>query len=162
MYPLVKVQSSEQDVWLNRLLSVITSLECSEFFLNHLGKFQTEQKTIVKGFQERLFGLLDSEIPELEWHMEYAPSEHQKDSIDIYGECKDFVVALELDKNRADQVAKKFVSRVALMPSKKIYFISLCYPGTEKMNLNECLKYFGYCSNLTQRMSGLYAGLVTE
>lgn len=92
--------------------------------------------------------------------MEYAPSKRLKDSIDIYGESEDFVVAIELDKNRADQVAKKFVSRVALLPDEKVYFLSICYPGTKRMNLNECVKYFGYCSNLAKRMSGVYAGLV--
>lgn len=160
MKPEVKVRSTDQDEWLNSILDVITDLDCSDYFLSHLGQPQHIQKSIVANFQKALFKGLQDGIPSLIWAMEYAPSKSQKDAIDIYGESEDFVVAIELDKNRADQVAKKFVSRIALLPDKKVYFLSLCYPGTERMNLNECVKYFGYCSNLAERMAGVYAGLV--
>lgn len=160
MKPVVKVKSTDQDDWLNSMLDVITNLDCDEHFSSHLGQPQNAQKVIVTNFQRSLCQKLKDRVPGLGWKMEYAPSKNQKDSIDIYGESEDFVVAIELDKNRADQVAKKFVSRIALLPNKKVYFLSICYPGTEKMNLNECVKYFGYCSNLAERMSGVYAGLV--
>src|SRR5690554_2080032 len=153
MKPEVKVRSTDHDEWLNSILGVITDLDCSDYFSSHLGQPQNIQKGIVANFQKALFKGLQDGIPSLSWAMEYAPSKSQKDSIDIYGESEDFVVAIELDKNRADQVAKKFVSRIALMPDKKVYFLSLCYPGTERMNLNECVKYFGYCSNLAERMA---------
>ena len=71
-------------------------------------------------------------------------------------------MAIELDKNRADQVAKKFVSRMAILPTTTVYFISLCYPGTEMMNKSECAKYFGYCATLAHRMGSHYAGLIIE
>lgn len=160
MKPVVKVKSTDQDGWLNSILDVITNFDCDDRFLSHLGQPQNAQKAIVTNFQKSLCQRLLDSIPSLRWTMEYAPSKNQRDSIDIYGESEDFVVAIELDKNRADQVAKKFVSRIALLPDKKVYFLSLCYPGTGKMNLNECVKYFGYCSNLAKRMSGVYAGLV--
>lgn len=160
MYPTVKVRSSENDNNLDEILSLISEFDCTDYFSNHLGKSQSEQKKIVKRFQYDLCNRLDSNISSLHWQTEYLPSPSQKDSIDIFGECKNFVVAIELDKNRADQVAKKFVSRVALMPNKKVYFISLCYPGTQRMNLNECIKYFEYCANLSNRMSVIYAGIV--
>ena len=92
--------------------------------------------------------------------MEHRPSSKNRDSIDIFGEGKGFVVAIELDKNRADQVAKKFVSRMAMLPPTKIYFISLCYPGTQNMNKPECRKYFSYCSTLALRMGNHYAGFI--
>jgi len=162
MYPVVKVKSEENDKWLSAILYAVTSFKCDEYFLTHIGKSQDQQKVIVGGFQKALYQSLCDSVSNLKWEMEFSPSKKQKDSIDIYGECEDFVVAIELDKNRADQVAKKFVSRVALMPEKKVYFLSVCYPGTEKMNLNECIKYFGYCANLSKRMAGVYAGLVIE
>ena len=71
-------------------------------------------------------------------------------------------MVIELDKNRADQVAKKFVSRMALIPSTTVYFVSLCYPGTENMNKAECEKYFGYCAALSNRMGCHYAGFNIE
>lgn len=160
MKPVVKVRSTDQDEWLNSILDVITNFDCDDYFSSHLGKSQHAQKAIVTNFQKSLCQRLLDKIPSLRWTIEHAPSKEQRDSIDIYGECDDFVVAIELDKNRADQVAKKFVSRVALLPDKKVYFLSLCYPGTERMNLNECVKYFSYCSNLAKRMAGVYAGLV--
>lgn len=160
MKPEVKVISTDQDEWLNSMLKVITQLDCREHFSCHLREPQRVQKTIVATFQKSLFHRLQDRIPSLQWAMEYQPSKSRKDSIDIYGESEDFVVAIELDKTRADQVAKKFVSRIALLPDKKIYFLSLCYPGTAGMNPNECVKYFGYCANLARRMSGVYAGLV--
>lgn len=162
MKPIVKVKSTGHDDWLNSILDVINDFQCDDYFSSHLGQPQDAQKVIVTKFQQSLCKKLMDSIPSLKWRIEHAPSDSRKDSIDIYGETKDFVVAIELDKNRADQVAKKFVSRVALMPNKKVYFISLCYPGTKRMNMNECVKYFGYCSNLAKRMSGVYAGLVID
>ncbi|UCZ56032.1 hypothetical protein LGV61_09895 [Desulfurispirillum indicum] len=160
MKPEVKVRSTDQDERLNSILNVITDVDCRDYFSSHLGEPQHVQKAIVANFQKSVFQRLQDSIPSLSWMMEYTPSKSQKDSIDIYGESEAFVVAIELDKNRADQVAKKFVSRIALLPDKKVYFLSLCYPGTAGMNLNECVKYFGYCANLAKRMSGVYAGLV--
>lgn len=160
MKPQVKVRSTDQDERLNSMLDVITDLDCRDHFSSHLGEPQHVQRAIVANFQKSVFQKLQDSIPSLSWTMEYTPSKSQKDSIDIYGESEEFVVAIELDKNRADQVAKKFVSRIALLPDKKVYFLSLCYPGTAGMNLNECVKYFGYCANLAKRMSGVYAGLV--
>lgn len=86
----------------------------------------------------------------------------KRDSIDIYGECEDFVVVIELDKNRSDQVAKKFVSRMALVLNKKIYYVSLCYPSAERVSLNECIKCFCYCASLAPRMGGAYAGIIIQ
>jgi len=160
MRPEVKVRSTDRDEWLSAILDVITDLDCSVCFFSQIGQPQHAQKRIVANFQKALFQQLQESIPSLSLAMEYVPSISQKDAIDIYGESEYFVVAIELDKNRADQVAKKFVSRIALLPDKKVYFLFLCYPGTEIMNLNECVKYFGYCSNLTERMAGVYAGLV--
>jgi len=101
-------------------------------------------------------------MPEVLWSVEHRPSATNRDSIDIFGQSSDFVVAIELDKNRADQVAKKFVSRMALLPATTVYFISLCYPGTERMNRSECEKYFGYCATLARRMGNHYAGLIID
>ncbi len=94
--------------------------------------------------------------------MEHPPSGEKRDCIDIFGKGAGFVVVLELDASRADQVAKKFVSRIALFPNTNVYFVSLCYPGTKKMNLPECEKYLGYCSALALRMDNHYAGFVVK
>jgi hypothetical protein len=83
--------------------------------------------------------------------------------IDIFGKSADRLIAIELDKNRADQVAKKFVSRMAALPSTvPVYFLSVCYPGTVRMNKTECVKYFGYCKTLALRMGSHYAGFLMQ
>ena len=145
---------------LGAIVSCISGIECSNYFKEHLGKSQSEQKSIVAAFQYSACSVLVSALPDIKWSTEHCPSQHNRDSIDIFGKGTDCVVAVELDKNRADQVAKKFVSRIAILPSAAIYFISLCYPGTEKMNKSECAKYFGYCATLARRMGNHYAGFI--
>jgi hypothetical protein len=153
---------SDRNNFLKSLVDCIGGIECSQFFSSHLGKSQTDQKLLVSGFQALVMSALASSIQDVEWSVEYCPSPKNRDSIDIFGKGAGFVVVIELDKSRADQVAKKFVSRMALLPSIKVYYVSLCYPGTENMNKSECEKYFGYCSALALRMDSHYAGFIVE
>ena len=73
-----------------------------------------------------------------------------------------------MDAHRADQVAKKFLSRSALFINENIIYLSLCYPGTNSMNKKECVKYFDYCSTISKILSDnssynkLYAGLILK
>lgn len=67
-----------------------------------------------------------------------------------------YTVIIEIDATRADQVAKKMMSRFfwampnrqgspidnAVTPGNRVVYVSLLYPGTEKMNPEECKKYF--------------------
>lgn len=153
---------SDSDSILSSLVACIASIECSKFFSAHIGKSQTDQKLLVAGFQSFAAAALGKALQDVTWSVEHCPSQKNRDSIDIFGRGAGFVVVVELDKNRADQVAKKFVSRMALLPSTRVYFVSLCYPGTDKMNKAECAKYFGYCSSLALRMGCHYAGFFVE
>ncbi|WP_152976400.1 hypothetical protein, partial [Methyloglobulus morosus] len=139
MKPRLHAKSTEYNEILDRVISCISVIECSKYFESHIGKRQSDQKIIVKAFQNEVAENLSNAFPEIDWKIEFSPSEVNKDSIDVFGNGNDFVIAIELDKNRADQVAKKFVSRVALLPNIKIYFISLCYPGTDNMSKPECI-----------------------
>jgi len=160
--PKLYDKSTTSSDTLNSIVSCISNIESSLYFKSHIGKSQSEQKVIVADFQDKVTESLSKALTNISWETEFSPSTTKRDSIDIYGQGNDFVVAIELDKNRADQVAKKFVSRIALLPNTKIYFISLCYPGTDKMNKSECIKYFGYCSDLAARMGNDYAGFIVE
>ena len=162
MNPKVYVKSSDKNKILDSILTCISTIDGKAFFSSHIGSSPPEQKTVVSLFQYALLDKLQKEVKSFKWVQEFSPSSSQKDKIDIYGEYNNTCVAIELDKNRADQVAKKFVSRVALLSNKDLYYISLCYPGTEKMNLNECIKYFEYCEIISNKMSVSYAGLAMQ
>ncbi|MDQ7050611.1 MAG: hypothetical protein Q9M92_14200 [Enterobacterales bacterium] len=162
MHPHLQVKSIERDQFLETIIKSIESVNCQKFFLGHLEENQREQRVIVSKFQQAVCESLAVSIPNGQWQMEHCPSSSSRDSIDIFGRNESAVVAIELDKHRADQVAKKFVSRIAILPDTKVYFISLCYPGTENMSKPETIKYFGYCANLSKRMGNVYAGFTIE
>jgi hypothetical protein len=154
------LEKSHDEPLFNIMVSCISDIDCSSFFSDHIGLSQPEQREIVNRFQSHVRSVLAESLPDIDWLVEHCPSHDCRDSIDIFGQGDNFTVAIELDKHRADQVAKKFVSRMAVLPDAKIYFVSLCYPGTDKMNPAECTKYFGYCSNLSTRMGNRYAGFI--
>ncbi len=121
---------------------------------------QSQQKIIVTNFQNALYLHLMSKFKEIKWFTEYIPDNDRKDAIDIFGQTENFVVIIEIDKHRADQVAKKFTARSAIFIDKNIFYISLCYPGTKKMPVNETLKYFKYCKIISRKLGNEYAGLI--
>lgn len=160
MKPNLIIQSNDNQV-LKSIIACISKIECSEFFQNHIGQSQSAQNEIVKRFQELVLSNLKITLNNIDWKIEHRPNTTVRDSIDIFGEGDEYVVVIELDKTRADQVAKKFVSRIALLHTRKIYFLSLCYPGTENMNHLECVKYIKYCSVLAVRIKNIhYAGFI--
>ena len=118
MKPFSCEVSSTNSVFLNSLVSCIEKMDCSNFFPAHLGKNQREQKAVVEKFQKNVAQALRDSFQTVTWNEEYRPGEC-RDAIDIFGEGNGFCVVIELDKNRADQVAKKFVSRMALIPPPK-------------------------------------------
>lgn len=162
MKPVLHTKSGNDDSFLESIVTCIASVDCTEHFAKHLGKPQSEQAPFVRAFQQSLASNLAKTFPEMTWTLEHLPNESRKDAIDIFGKSDDANVVIELDKHRADQIAKKFVSRSAAFPFQKIYYISLCYPGTDRMNVSECVKYFGYCATLSKRMGNVYAGFIIQ
>lgn len=144
------------------IVKTIESFDSSGFFSDHLNKDQGGQKTIVSKFQKSLLSKLQSIVPHIDWRMEHKPHNNTRDSIDIMGLANKFNVVIELDKHRADQVAKKFLSRTAILGKKNIFYIALCYPGTSRMNPNECVKYFKYCTILSRKLGNIFIGLIIE
>lgn len=146
---------------LGEVIECISGYECSSYFDNHLEMNQQEQKLIVDNFQISMCLELTQTLIGFKWKQEYAPHNTKRDSVDIFGSGDGLNVVVELDKHRADQVAKKFVSRSALF-EEPIFYISLCYPGTSKMNPIECKKYFNYCKIISKRMGNEYASFIIE
>lgn len=80
-----------------------------------------------------------------------------KDRADVYVEKDDCEIIIEIDATRADQVAKKLVSRLcyhimAKRVKKRLIYVALLYRGTENMPEEECKKYFSFCSEIVARM----------
>lgn len=160
MYPKLFEQSSFENAMYNKIITVIKTFNSQECFSLLIGKTQSEQNKIVTEFQKYLFEKLTSELTEIRWELEHKPKPNTKDSIDIFGKSENFVVVIELDKHRADQVAKKFISRCALLSNENIFYISLCYPGTLNMPIGETKKYFQYCRILSEKLENDYAGFI--
>lgn len=112
-----------------------------------------KKKIIKKELQKPLCNLLMSMKLEIEWSTEYKLSKVKRDSIDIFGRLKkddNSTIVVEIDAHRADQVAKKFLSRNAIFLDENLIYVSLCYFGTRKMSLNECKKYHEYCNRIAK------------
>lgn len=123
--------------------------------LERLTKYtQSEQKIIIADFQNQLLTAFIHSIHSITWTKEYKMGE-RKDSIDIYGKENrgSYNIIIELDKPRADQVAKKIVSRIAKFLDEPFIYIAICYPGTNRMNPNECIKYFEYGKEIINKIN---------
>jgi len=137
--------------------------------LNNFAYNKKKHKDITV-LQIEIKNYLSENLKKFNWEIEYKPSNSFKDSIDIFGSSVDYKykIVIELDVHRADQVAKKFISRSALLIDESIIFISLIYPSNKKHNKNECLKYFNYCATVSKALSAisntnkLYTGIMLQ
>jgi hypothetical protein len=77
------------------------------------------------------------------------------DKCDVFVETTHYIVIVELDATRADQVAKKMLSRYfyAEKSNKPTVYICLLYPGTEHMKPSECVKYMNMGKDVLLRMN---------
>lgn len=141
---LTEVAKQIKECIINNIPSVLKTL---------ITQNQKRQKAIILDFQISLVDALSKCIPEIVWEYEHRMNERLKDSIDIFGVSTSYIVIIELDKPRADQVAKKILSRIANYMDIPILYIALCYPGTKSMNSNECRKYFSYGRNIMKRLN---------
>jgi hypothetical protein len=136
---------------LERIIEIVTAVETTDL-QNLVSLKQIPQKQLVDTFQSRVHANLKKILPNMNWRSPHQLIPESRDEVDIYGtfssEDDEGAVIIELDKWRADQVAKKFVSRFALTLERPLIYMALCYGGTEKMNKRECEKYFGYCKSI--------------
>lgn len=131
----------------------LSSITCDKL-KNLIFYDQTRQRSIINEFQTCICNKLKTDLPYIIWETEHRINNINKDSIDIYGNCYDlFHIIIELDKPRADQVAKKMLSRIACFRDNNIIYIAICYPGTEKMNSTECIKYWMYGKQILEKMN---------
>ena len=134
---------------------IASILQNFKFPFDRNKKLREEVQELVLELQKSLKSYLETILKEYKWEIEYAPSENQKDSFDIFGknEKTNHCIIIELDPHRADSVAKKFVSRMAIMIDKNVTYIAFIYPGTDKMSIPETNKYIVYCQHLTKALN---------
>lgn len=137
------------------IIRKVETFDCSHHFNSSEKLSRTE-------LQQAILSYLGNEISSFTWASEYKPKAETRDAIDIFGSKDNLSIVIEIDAHRADQVAKKFVSRSALLSEQCFIYIALCYPGTQKMSKPECIKYFGYCSTIAEAMGKLFAGFMIE
>jgi len=160
MYPKLYEQTILKDIIHEDIINHITNFNTQIYFINLIGKKQSDQKQIIKKFQNDLYNSLKIKFQTIYWELEHKPNINVRDAVDIFGKYNDISIIIELDKHRADQVAKKFISRNALFSNENIFYISLCYPGTSNMPINETKKYFNYCKILSNKLNNDYAGFI--
>lgn len=116
----------------------------------------------VKNLQYKLLDALKGEIRSMAWEAEHRLSKSCNDSADIFGSNDQAQVVIELDTTRADQVAKKMVSRFYYCCGKPTIYIALLYPGTDNMSVNECKKYFKYGKKLLMEINeeSMFIGVI--
>lgn len=132
---LIVENQSKHDVLVNKILSFV---------------YDKKNHSDILILQDELTNFLNENCASFLWETEYRITEEFKDRIDIIGISKkqDYKHVIELDAHRADQVSKKFVSRMALLENENICYTAICYSGTKSMSKNETLKYFKYCQIL--------------
>ena len=97
--------------------------------------------------QKLLVGEFESKLNSCKAFWEHPLGENcgNRDRCDVYANTPEYQIILELDATRADQVAKKMLSRYyyanKTADNKPTVYICLLYPGTDSMNPNECVKY---------------------
>lgn len=102
------------------------------------------QEALKEKFEKHLRRVISSEV---EFVLSGAVNENvydlYNDKCDVYVETERYVVIVELDTTRADQVAKKMLSRFyyADKYTKPVVYVCLLYLGTANMSPNECIKY---------------------
>lgn len=127
---------------------------------------------IGKVLQHDLHNYLTQNLPNYNWSEEYKLL--CNDKADIVGQLDNNTVdeksgnrsdistiIIELDNARADQVAKKYVSRrlanAKLFRNKALY-VHVLYCTEAKINPSEAYKYLGYCKRLSK--TKLYIGII--
>jgi len=167
MKPIIKVtpRSLQKGSVKASILNCVSGFNSTQYFQSLIGKTQSQQKKLVSDFQNALLKSLSNQVNSLKWEAEHRPSKLKRDSIDVFGaddEKGGLRVVIELDKYRADQIAKKFLSRSSLLIDEDVLYISLCYPGTSSMSSTECEKYFDYCANISNKIGHQYAAFIIE
>lgn len=122
--------------------------------LEHLnrGKENKNNHDNIEEFQRAVCGKISNSesFSSSTWSVEISSANRkEKDSIDIFGNDKEAIYIIEIDAARGDQVAKKFLSRIAIWGlNNHITYIALLYPSTQKQGKPECEKFVRFSNDI--------------
>lgn len=122
---------------------------------------QKEKGKIIEELNNLIFNNLKGTCPNCCWHQEFAPGsvwlngeeEQVDDRVDIFGCCPFFRVVIEIDATRADQVAKKALSRIAYFGEDRLLYVAFCYQGPSGANPKEGEKYFKIIEHILKKFN---------
>jgi hypothetical protein len=165
---------NETERFIDEIILIFKSIDYVDFLGKLTGKNQKEQQIIINEFQKYLQCRLNCNLPwcvRSNWEVEHKAIYDRKDSFDLFTEIVldniRYKIIIELDKSRADQIAKKFMSRMSHTINDPTIYIAFCYPGTKNMSITEAKKYFNYCLIVTNKLNELetpkkFIGLTVE
>ena len=133
--------------------------ENCQYIIDHLNRQIKNDHSNIENFQKGVCKKISESklFSSSKWEIELS-SKHrkEKDSIDIFGDDKEAIYIIEIDAARGDQVAKKFLSRIALWglnPDKPITYIALLYPWTQKQGKPECEKFVRFSNDILKKIN---------
>lgn len=133
--------------------------ENRQYIIDHLNRQIKNDHSNIENFQKGVCKKISESklFSSSKWEIELS-SKHrkEKDSIDIFGDDKEAIYIIEIDAARGDQVAKKFLSRIALWglnPDKPITYIALLYPWTQKQGKPECEKFVRFSNDILKKIN---------
>ncbi len=120
----------------------------------HFVRSNKNDHSFIEQFQDGITKSLQEIESSYSWKTEHKFDGTIKDSVDIYGSMKgdkDWII--EIDATRADQVAKKFVSRLALGGlSRPIVYVAVLYKSTQE-DPSQSKKFLYYQNLIAKKIS---------
>lgn len=107
----------------------------------------------INHFRDGICDQLNVLYPSLKWTSEKKTSGIFKDKIDILGEGERPCI-IEIDAARHDQIAAKFVSRLALCGlDKPIDYVAVLYESSREVERQMAGKYIQYMYSILQKVN---------
>lgn len=126
-----------------------------EYLRNHLRRNDKNDHSFISEFQKSVNNYLNNNYSKYKWYTEEKKSDTVvKDSIDIIGENSRRNCIIEIDAVRHDQIAPKFVSRLALWGLEEpIDYVILLYDSTLKSGKHSAEKFVRYTYSILKAIN---------
>jgi len=135
--------------------------------LNRQNKgLSSQNHQYIDQIQDIIWNNLNTSHNSYKWEKEKkANGRTVRDRVDIYGNDKHECCIIEIDATRIDQIAQKFVSRLAIYGLDRnippILYVALLYEGSGAHKDKEsCVKYIRFCYDIVKKLLGNKSSVV--